>query len=116
MIVSVCVCVRVWVDAAAANTLVYLTHLVHPGQGAQVLPGPVVAPPERAPVPQGAFLPHSVIQDEALLTPLVTQPIEVHGRLQLQRGPQRSSGTCSSSSSSFSGTLAESVKAEIHIM
>lgn len=95
-----CVCVV----AAAAYTLDYLTHLVHPGQRAHVLPGSIAASSERAPVPQGAFLPQSVIQDETLLTPLVTKPIEIHGCLQLQRGPQSSARTCSSSSS-FRGSV-----------
>lgn len=91
----VCVCV----DAAAANTLDEPTHLVPPGQGACVLPASIAAAPERAPVPQGAFLPQSVIQDEVLLAALVTEPVEIHGSLQLQRCPR----TCSSSSSSLRG-------------
>lgn len=63
-----------------ANTPDCLTHLVHPGQRAHVLPGPIAGSSERAAVPQGALLPQSVVQDAALLTPLGTEPVEIHGR------------------------------------
>ena len=94
---------------------------MHPGQRAQVLPGVIGAPPERASVPQGAFLPQSVVQDGALLTPLVTERVEIHGCLQLQRSPQSSARPAAAASEpvwagSAAQPKAESVKAEIHIM
>lgn len=107
-----CACGR----CSSKGTRPTLTHLVHPGQGAHVLPGTITVSSERAPVPQGAFLPQGVVQDETLLTPLVTQPVEIHSCPQLQRcsDPQRQLQSDCGSAPLCSPE--QSVKAEIHVM
>lgn len=56
-----------------------LSHLADSGQGACVLPVSIIVPLQRAPVPQGAFLPQRIIQNAALLAALVLKSIDIHG-------------------------------------
>lgn len=58
-----------------------IAHLVYSGQRACLLPVPIIVSPQWAPVPQGAFLPQSIIQNVILLTPLALKSIEIHGGL-----------------------------------
>lgn len=67
-----------WYLRATPNSL---SHLAHSWQRACVLLVSITVSPQWALVPQGAFLPQSIIQDVILLTSLLLKSIEIHGWL-----------------------------------
>lgn len=75
---SVCVCVY---TLFCSTTLDLLSHLVYSGQRACALPVSIIVSPQRTPVPQGTFLPQSIIRNVILLTFLALKSIEIHGGL-----------------------------------
>lgn len=64
-----------------STTLDLLSHLVYSGQRACALPVLIIVSPQWTPVPQGTFLPQSIIQNVILLTFLALKSIEIHGGL-----------------------------------
>ena len=76
----VCVCVYVCVCLHSIFWAAH-AHLSHSGKRACVLPVSIIVPLQWAPVPQGAFLPQSIIQNVILLTALPLKSIGIHGGL-----------------------------------
>lgn len=67
--VHMCVCVYL------------LSHLAHSGQRLCALPVSIIVSPQWTPVPQGTFLPQSIIHNVILFASLALKCIGVHGGL-----------------------------------
>lgn len=63
------------------QALGFVSHLAYSGQRACVRPLSIIVSPQWASVPQGTFLPQSVIHNVILLTALALKSIEIHGGL-----------------------------------